>query len=187
VKDYTVYHHPTLGFSAVKIGFSWPALFFGIIWMLIKRLWILAALWFAAYLLCGLIEAASNLVGLTSEADEPITMVDYLLIAAYLALSLVPGFKGNKWRERDLAKHGFCTSRNCANRNGRRCHRTVRKCTTKCVEAKPSRGLVSSSSSRSAGACLTSYHRAEFSRLCPFWTQAANMAICIALYCGDST
>jgi len=38
MKIYEVYQHPVKGYAAVKIGFSWPGFFFGIIWALIKKL-----------------------------------------------------------------------------------------------------------------------------------------------------
>jgi len=36
MKRFNVYKHPTLGTDAVKIGFSWPAFFFGLFWMLVQ-------------------------------------------------------------------------------------------------------------------------------------------------------
>ena len=43
----------------------------------------------------------------TSEASEAQGLVYLLLVAGYIALGLVPGFKGNQWREANLAKRGF--------------------------------------------------------------------------------
>ena len=39
-----VYRQPTFEAQAVKVGLCWPAFFFGVIWMLIFRLWGLAVL-----------------------------------------------------------------------------------------------------------------------------------------------
>lgn len=103
MKAFNTYRHPTLGFEAVKVGFSWPALFFGLVWMLVKRLWKFAGLWLVAYAACSLIEgAAKNLLVGASQA-----IVQLLVIAAYFALWLVPPFNGNKWRDEDLAKRGY--------------------------------------------------------------------------------
>ncbi len=48
MRSFNVYRHPAEGYEAVKTGFSWPALLLGIIWMLAKKLWTFAAIWFAA-------------------------------------------------------------------------------------------------------------------------------------------
>ena len=103
MKAFAVYQHPTRGYEAVKRGFSWPAFFFGIIWMLIKKLWLLATLWVVLYIALGLVD---DVVDNSEETGEQIVV--YLLIGAgYFALWLVPGFIGNKWREANLAKRGF--------------------------------------------------------------------------------
>jgi hypothetical protein len=39
MKTFKVFRHPTLGFQAVKEGFSWPGFFFGPIWAFAKKLW----------------------------------------------------------------------------------------------------------------------------------------------------
>ena len=63
MKTFNVYKHPTQGIEAVKIGFSWPAFFFGIIWMLVKKLWGLAGAWFAVYIVLSLIEKVTDQSG----------------------------------------------------------------------------------------------------------------------------
>ena len=63
MKTFNVYKHPTQGIEAVKVGFSWPAFFFGIIWMLVKKLWGLAGAWFAAYIVLSLIEKVTDQSG----------------------------------------------------------------------------------------------------------------------------
>ena len=103
MKTFNVYKHPTQGFDAVKVGFSWPAFFFGIIWMLIKKLWGFAGLWFAAYVVCSLIEKVTD----QSQEGGAQALVYFVLAAAYFALWLVPAFKGNKWREENLSKRGY--------------------------------------------------------------------------------
>jgi len=54
MRTFNVYKHPTQGFEAVKVGFSSPAFFFGIIWMMVKKLWGFAGLWVAMYRACKL-------------------------------------------------------------------------------------------------------------------------------------
>ena len=103
MKTFNVYKHPTQGFEAVKVGFSWPAFFFGIIWMLVKKLWGLAGLWFAMYVGLSLIEAVTD----QSQESGAQALVYLILAAGYFASWLVPAFKGNKWREENLSKRGY--------------------------------------------------------------------------------
>jgi len=103
MKTFNVYKHPTQGFDAVKVGFSWPAFFFGLIWMLVKKLWGLAGLWFAGYVVCSLIEKVTE----QAQASGAQALVYFVLAAGYFVLWLVPPFKGNKWREENLSKRGY--------------------------------------------------------------------------------
>ena len=103
MKVFRVYKHPTQGLVAVKVGFSWPAIFFGFFWMLVKRLWGIVALWFLGYLAMVFLEAMQKASG-----DGVFALVMALVVfAGYLGLWLVPGFKGNAWRETNLAKRGY--------------------------------------------------------------------------------
>jgi len=103
MKSFNAYCHPMRGFEAVKVGFSWPALFFGFFWMLVKRLWKFAGLWLVAYAACSLLGGvAKNLLQGAAQ-----TTANLLVVAAYLALWLVPPFKGNKWLDEDLAGRGY--------------------------------------------------------------------------------
>lgn len=103
MKKFNVYKHPVHGLEAVKIGFSWPAFFFGVFWMLVKKLWGLAGLWFAAYVVCTIIEKVTD----QSRQGGEQAVVYLLLAAAYFALWLIPPFKGNRWREHNLERRGF--------------------------------------------------------------------------------
>ena len=104
MRSFNVYRHPAEGYEAVKIGFSWPALVLGIIWMLAKKLWTFAAIWFAAYVLLYLVEGATVLAG--SESG-PHALISLILPPAWVAFLLIPGFKGNAWRERSLQDRGY--------------------------------------------------------------------------------
>ena len=103
MKPFNVYKHPTLGFEAVKVGFSWPAFSLGLIWMVGKRLWGFAGLWFGTTLVCVLIEAVTD----KSQTGVEQAGIYLLLVAAYLALWLIPPFKGNKWLEASLSNRGY--------------------------------------------------------------------------------
>ena len=103
MKTFNVYRHPIQGLEAVKVGFSWPAASAGPIWMLVKQLWGLSALWIALYLSLSLVETDTD----KFEPGGTQALVYLHLVAGYVALSLIPGFKGNQWRERNLVRRGF--------------------------------------------------------------------------------
>ena len=99
MKIHKVYQHPTLGAEAVKVGFSWPAAFLNVIWMLAKKLWTLAGLWVLAYIVLAIIQDAA----LKSYSTGAILIV----FAGHLALALIPAFKGNEWRIKNLTNRGY--------------------------------------------------------------------------------
>lgn len=103
MKTFNVYRHPIQGHEAVKVGFSWPAASAGPIWMLAKNLWGLSGLWVAMYFTLSLVETVTE----TSEPSGAQVLLYLLLVAGYFTLGLVPGFKGNKWREKNLVRRGF--------------------------------------------------------------------------------
>jgi uncharacterized membrane protein required for colicin V production len=104
MNTFRVYKHPAQGFEAVKEGFSWPALFFGPLWLLFKQLWLFAVAWITASVILSSIEGISDEVGM---ASGPMTMVYLLVAGGYLALWLIPAFKGNSWRAKNLLKRGY--------------------------------------------------------------------------------
>lgn len=103
MKTFNIYKHPTQGYEAVKVGFSWPAFFFGGLWMLAKKLWGIAGLWLAAYIVCSLID---TVIGKSQEGGSQ-AFVYLALAATYFSLWLIPPFRGNKWREENLSKRGY--------------------------------------------------------------------------------
>ncbi len=103
MKTFNIYKHPTEGLEAVKVGFSWPALVFGILWMLVKKPWGFASLWFVAGLLLLFFEGVVE----RADASGGQALAYLLLTAGYFTLALVPAVKGNKWREDNLAGRGY--------------------------------------------------------------------------------
>lgn len=85
---YNVLQASTGKYVAVKQGFSWPAFFFGIIWLLLKRLWPIAAI---GILVAFLVAASMNI-------DRSFA----LLTIISLAWRIVLGINGNAWLESDL-------------------------------------------------------------------------------------
>jgi hypothetical protein len=103
MKTFNVYRNPIQGFEAVKVGFSWPAASAGPIWMLAKQLWGLSALWIALYCSLSLVETDTD----NFEPGGTQVLVYLHLVAGYVALSFIPGLKGNQWREKNLVRRGF--------------------------------------------------------------------------------
>ncbi len=96
---FDVYKHPVLGYRAVKQGFSWPALFFSVLWAFVKGIWGLGLVIFGVLLLLHLFRWA--LIG--EVGDEGAALV-YVLIAGVI---IYVGFKANDWWRRDLENRGF--------------------------------------------------------------------------------
>lgn len=84
---YSIYEHKVLGRRAIKNGFSWPAFFFGIFWMISKSLWTYAGV-------CLLIVLVLSFV-------LPLTLVGNFIIA------IVIGSQGNVWYGEHLTSEGF--------------------------------------------------------------------------------
>ena len=78
----------------VKDGFSWPGLFFSVLWLLIKRLWL-------GLLIFIPIAAAAGLAGALLPLSENAGGLLGLLPGIYI------GLEGNDMIRRKLAKRGF--------------------------------------------------------------------------------
>jgi hypothetical protein len=78
----------------IKEGFSWPAFFFSVIWLILKRLWFLLILYLLALALVFALAARLSL------PDTPVLIL-------ILALNLLVGLEGNERRRRALARRGF--------------------------------------------------------------------------------
>ncbi|MDP9140766.1 MAG: hypothetical protein M3O62_08260 [Pseudomonadota bacterium] len=103
MRTFQTYRHPTQGFAAVKVGFSWPAFFFGGLWMLACSLWGKFGLWFLLYM-----AAAASEVALDAVADPLVyDAALFVLTVGYFALWLIPAFKGNAWRAANLLSRGY--------------------------------------------------------------------------------
>jgi Protein of unknown function (DUF2628) len=84
----------------VKDGFSWPAFFFGAIWALYKKAWIL---FFMLAITFGCIVALDELIVRPSRS----LLLSTLMLAAYIAFAVVCGKRGNSWIRRDLERKGY--------------------------------------------------------------------------------
>lgn len=104
MKKFHIFAHKNEGTVAVKAGFSWPAFFFGFFWLLSKKLWKYAAIWFAVVVavgyLDGFIQADGRFPGMQS-------LIGLVIITGYLVIMLIPAFMGNYWRTQDLTRRGY--------------------------------------------------------------------------------
>jgi Flp pilus assembly pilin Flp len=104
MKTFKIFEHPQRGREVVKVGFSWPALFFGILWMLFKGLWKFAGMWSAILLIMMFVENAVK----TGVYDPQLKFIlEYAVLAGYIAIMLIPAFKGNEWREKKMIDKGY--------------------------------------------------------------------------------
>lgn len=106
MSKFNVYKHATKGPVAVKIGFSWPGFFFTWVWMLIKQLWGMAIAWIAIWIVMNILFSAAGYAG-SQGGTNPLALGG---LGLWLALHLIPGFNGNKWRESNLANRGYSQS-----------------------------------------------------------------------------
>ncbi|MCA9443490.1 MAG: signal peptidase I, partial [Candidatus Omnitrophica bacterium] len=100
MKIYQVFEHPEYGRKAVKEGFSWPAFFFGFLWALSKKLWLLALTYFLLKISFRVL--LPILFGPYSNASER----GFLLFVLAL-FPVVLGFYGNHWVGARLVRKGY--------------------------------------------------------------------------------
>lgn len=106
MKDFKVFTHPQAASAAVKIGFSWPGLFFGVFWLLWHRMWGRAALWVAVYVASATLEHQGS--AMAAGGVQVLLLV--MAIAGYAALAMVPGLHANRWREARLQAQAYVLS-----------------------------------------------------------------------------
>jgi len=97
MKQYRIFHHPGGMLEAVKQGWSWPAMFFTVLWAFTKRLWSLGGTALASFFVLALI---------LESLLEPPTLDDFSRIVG-LIVALLFGLRGNIWRENNLLARGF--------------------------------------------------------------------------------
>ena len=101
MKTFQVYKHPIAGIEAIKVGFSFPAFFFGWIWMFIKKLWGYGCLFlFLQFLFLGF----NGMIPLLFQNLVRPLFFAFAFGAAVLATA---GINGNKWWSAALLKRGF--------------------------------------------------------------------------------
>ena len=96
MKTFKVFKHPTLGYRAVKVGFSWPGFLFSVIWLLIKKFGGHALIVISSIILLTLIE-------MFFDNTQTSVMVLLLEFGVYIFV----GVNCNEWRVTNLQERGF--------------------------------------------------------------------------------
>jgi hypothetical protein len=96
---FDILNNPIKGYKAVKVGFSWPAMFFSFVWALLKKMWSLAFFFFIVLLLLQTLALMFHL-----EAMETARVFVDLLTIAFLVYI---GSKANHWYKNDLIRNGY--------------------------------------------------------------------------------
>ncbi len=99
MKTFDLYRHPTLGYEAVKRGFSWPGFLIGPIWAHSKRMWLGGAFLLVVWLF---------LFGAQSDAEaKGRTFSAQVMLVLQIGLALAAGMRGNSYWAQSLARRGF--------------------------------------------------------------------------------
>jgi len=106
MKNYKVFKHPDGRIEAVKQGWSWPGFFFGLIWALIKKLWLVAGVLILIAIVSAIISEVASPD--TYNYDSSSTILSGLFSNAItLIVAIVIGMKGNSFRENNLISRGY--------------------------------------------------------------------------------
>ena len=98
-RTYTAFLDPGRDFVRVKNGFSWPALFFGVLWASSKKLWgVLIAMF--------VVECVLYALGAAVQAERSPSLA-FAQLGLFVAYALVRGFFGNAWRRASLRRRGY--------------------------------------------------------------------------------
>lgn len=102
MRQHKVYKHETKGYYAVKVGFSWYGFFFNVFWLIFKSLFFW--LFFSIIVLTIFVGFSEDFVG---KALPLYSTKDWSLVIVFISISLLIGFKGNKWVSRNLENKDY--------------------------------------------------------------------------------
>lgn len=103
----------------IKQGFSWTALFSGllglfplgtIIWLIVRRLWLRAFAWLVMYVPPILFLSIAYKMIETRESEFPTSagpILSLILVTLSFMLVVIPAFQGNKWTMHNRLKKGY--------------------------------------------------------------------------------
>ncbi len=104
MKTFHVYLHPARGYEAVPEGPCLPALCFSVFWLVFRGLAVPATV---VLIGAALVIGAEATAGRNAAGEIQSWSFRLLMIAAVLALWLLPALYGNRWRHADLLRRGF--------------------------------------------------------------------------------
>ena len=97
--EIAVFQRGTSEVVGVKIGFSWPAFFFGSLWAAAKGAWLL----FAGLLVIDALVWFGS--GYAAQSRNVLLVLVFLV--ANLVYVVIRGVYGNRWLEASLRRRGF--------------------------------------------------------------------------------
>ena len=102
MKTYKIFVSPLGKTEAVKQGWSWPGFFFNMIWVLVKKMWVLGislwGLWIGWSLLDIFVLQGSRI----AESSDFVSIYGWGLL-----FPITVGYSANLWREHHLKSRGF--------------------------------------------------------------------------------
>lgn len=99
-KPKTTFLHRTYGMVKVKVGFSWPAFFFGSLWAAAKRMWL------PEFLLLLTADAGIWFLAGVAEANRQSGLA-MVALCANVSYAYIRGRWGNRWLAASLVRRGF--------------------------------------------------------------------------------
>lgn len=114
--NFKKYHNVNGKEKEVKVGFSFTAFFFPIIWSLYNRLWGWATACFAIFFITGSILSSSiesrvnyaiSQGGYGGQNDNTVLFAFLFWLVVQIAMRTYLGLNGNKFKEEKLIQRGF--------------------------------------------------------------------------------
>lgn len=106
MKQFKIYQHPSGQLQAIKIGFSWPAFFFGFAWALVNKLWTTFFILVGMNLVFMIFNAILSYYSRISVEIELFSIFIALILP--IAYSIFCGINGNDtWLSETALLNGF--------------------------------------------------------------------------------
>ena len=97
---YRLFKSPTGDIVRVKMGFSWEAFFVGSLKAVVRRVWLLFAIAFVAYLSYAYVSG-------TPSASTRTTAIAVVVLGFYVLYMTFCGVHGNRWLGESLRRRGY--------------------------------------------------------------------------------
>lgn len=119
MKKFDIYTRNYGSRKAVKIGWSWPAFFFGSLWAICMKLWLIGLFFLSIELIMQtLISITEKIQRNASGTHAEITgMIEALIFILILGARIVNGYYGNSWKRTRLERTGYSHGKTIQARN----------------------------------------------------------------------